>query len=60
MRSSACIKGEKRNAAQAAEEYEEDLRASFNLAEGSFHASTWCYLAWAGRAYGSYFLEQKA
>jgi 6-phosphogluconolactonase len=28
------IKGEKRNAAQAAEEYEEDLRASFNLAEG--------------------------
>src|SRR5580765_6804302 len=28
------IKGEKRNAAQAAEEYEEDLRASFKLAEG--------------------------
>jgi 6-phosphogluconolactonase len=28
------IKGEKRNAAQAAEEYEEDLRASFRLAEG--------------------------
>src|SRR5258708_23157456 len=30
------IKGEKRNAAQAAEEYEEDLRASLNLAEGQF------------------------
>jgi 6-phosphogluconolactonase len=28
------IKGEKRNAAQAAGEYEEDLRASFGLAEG--------------------------
>src|SRR5258707_109170 len=28
------IKGEKRNAAQAAEEYEENLRASFSLAEG--------------------------
>jgi len=28
------IKGEKRNAAQAAEEYEGDLRASFRLAEG--------------------------
>ena len=28
------IKGEKRNAAQAAEEYEEDLRTSFGLAEG--------------------------
>jgi 6-phosphogluconolactonase len=28
------IKGEKRNAAQAAEEYEEDLRASFRLAKG--------------------------
>ena len=28
------IKGEKRNAAQAAEEYEEDLRTSFRLAEG--------------------------
>src|SRR6266436_3337989 len=28
------IKGEKRNAAQAAEEYEEDLQASFRLAEG--------------------------
>src|SRR5260370_22677319 len=28
------IKGEKRNAAQAAKEYEEDLRASFSLAEG--------------------------
>jgi 6-phosphogluconolactonase len=28
------IKGEKRNAAQAAEEYEEDLRASFRLADG--------------------------
>jgi 6-phosphogluconolactonase len=28
------IKGEKRNAAQAAEEYEEDLRTSFKLAEG--------------------------
>jgi 6-phosphogluconolactonase len=28
------IKGEKRNAAQAAEEYEEDLRASFKLADG--------------------------
>jgi 6-phosphogluconolactonase len=28
------IKGEKRNAARAAEEYEEDLRASFGLAEG--------------------------
>jgi 6-phosphogluconolactonase len=28
------IKGEKRNAAQAAEEYEQDLRTSFSLAEG--------------------------
>jgi len=28
------IKGEKRNAAQAAEEYEEDLRTGFRLAEG--------------------------
>jgi 6-phosphogluconolactonase len=30
------IKGEKRNAAQAAEEYEQDLRASFRLQAGQF------------------------
>jgi len=30
------IKGEKRNAAQAAEEYEQDLRASFRLQAGEF------------------------
>jgi 6-phosphogluconolactonase len=30
------IKGEKRNAAQAAEEYEQDLRASFRLEAGQF------------------------